>query len=103
MLQLLTEDVVFINISNEERSAEANGKKAFEQLAKQSANLFLSRQQVLESWQDDGNNVICRIRFSGKLTQTACSQLQCDETLNLLGTSVFSFTDNKICKIIDKS
>lgn len=105
MLSLVSEDIIFINISSGEKNTESKGKQSFEKLATQGADMFSSRQQSIVDWEggEDKDNIICNINFVGELTSEAANQLRCDAKLALRGVSEFTFKKDKICQIIDKS
>jgi ketosteroid isomerase-like protein len=103
MLLHLSDDIIFINVTDSEKNTESKGKEEFRKLAVQGARLFTDRQQIIEEWQDDGAKVLCHITFKATLTDETCKQLKMEKHMHVKGTSEFHFDGGKICQIIDKS
>jgi hypothetical protein len=103
MLVNLSDDVIFINISNSEKDTESTGKDEFKDLAIEGAKFFTNRQQKIDDWQEDDDKVLCHIAFKATLTDEACKQLNTEQNMRLKGTSEFHFDNGKISKIIDRS
>jgi hypothetical protein len=103
MMSLLHSDIEFKNISNGEETASTSGEMEFRKLAEQSTSLFSSRKQTIESFNVTDEKISVGISYEGVLAVDMPNGLKAGDSINLKGTSMFSFKDGKICKIIDIS
>ncbi len=103
MLMLLHDVIVFENISSSSGITATSGKAEFETLARQSLNVFSSRQQRIRSLTLGERTAAAEIEYEGTLAMDMPSGLQAGETLQLRGVTVFAFSDGKISRISDYS
>ena len=103
MMSVLHSEIEFKNISNGEETANTSGEIEFLKLAEQSKSFFSSRKQTIESFDVTDEQVSVGISYEGVLAVDMPNGLKAGDSINLKGTSVFSFKDGKIRKIIDIS
>ncbi|MEL7451896.1 MAG: nuclear transport factor 2 family protein, partial [Pseudomonadota bacterium] len=66
MLECVTSDVVFENISNTGQSMRFEGRDAMGEVARLSGNAFSYRRQVLVSFIEAGDRAAAEVAFEGK-------------------------------------
>ncbi len=103
MIRVLAPDIHFENVSGGEVNVKTSGKTEFEVLARQSARLFASRKQTLETIKIKGDSAFVEIELEGVLAQNSPNGLKTGETIALQGTSEFMFTNGFMSSNIDKS
>jgi hypothetical protein len=102
MLALLHTDVSFRNIANGEETEQINGKSEIEMLARQSAELFKTRSQVVRSLQIKDEKATMAIDFEAVLAQDLPNGLKAGETISFEGKSEILFKDGLIVSITDE-
>ncbi len=102
MLALLHTDVSFRNISNGEETEQINGKTEIEMLARQSAELFKTRSQVVRSLQIKDEKAVMAIDFEAVLARDLPNGLKTGETISFEGKSEILFKDGLIVSITDE-
>jgi ketosteroid isomerase-like protein len=95
MLELMTDDVRFENVSGGEVTASASGKADLRTLAERSAALFSERAQRLTRIEFRGDAALASIAYRGVLVSGA--------VVELTGESEFGFRGDRICRIVDRS
>jgi len=103
MISTLHPDITFQNISNGEVNAETHGIEAFCTLAEQSKGLFMSRKQTITHIETNESQTRIDVAFEAILAIDLPNGLKAGETLKLQGSSEFTFCDEKIVSIIDRS
>jgi hypothetical protein len=103
MLAVLSPDVRFENYSADELTAQASGIDEFRRLAEQSTSIFAEREQRIAALESDGNTIIARIDFHGRLAADIPGGPPAGTVLDLHGESVFTFNDGLISVIVDRS
>ena len=103
MLSVLDPDIEFSNISDGEETAKASGLEEFENLAKQSVNLFSSREQKIEAMEIQDSKIIVTIAYSGVLASDMPNGLKAGQSIELRGMSEFKFKAGKISSITDRA
>ena len=103
MLAQLHDDVVFENESNGQVDARSEGKAEFERLARESAKLFSSRNQVVTDLDFDSNPIEIWVTYTGVIACDLPNGLKEGQTLELTGKTEFSFSDGMIKYIKDIS
>lgn len=103
MLLHLDENVVFQNISNEEITLETKGVAAFKNQAESAINYFSERKQTITAITLKENTVFAEIDYKGILAIDLPNGLKVGEELALKGTSEFTFENDKIVGIVDRS
>ncbi|CAM4480849.1 nuclear transport factor 2 family protein [Paenibacillus tarimensis] len=103
MLNVLHQDIVFRNYSNNVMEIETTGIEQFRQLAEQGAKLFAERRQTIDEIQTVENNMKVTVDFEGVLAADMPSGLKAGSRINLKGLSLFEFIDGRISRIEDYS
>ena len=93
MLDCVTDDVVFENISNAGGSMRLDGKEMMRQVAELSGNAFSYRRQRL----------INVVTGGGKAAVDLPNGVKAGETVKVRGASFFEFRGNLLCRIADYS
>lgn len=103
MLALLTDDIHFENHAEGRLTAKANGIAAFRELAQYACTLFATREQRIARLDTDGNRAVAAIDYSGTLASDIPGGPVAGSTLELAGTTEFTFRGGRICKLVDRS
>ncbi|MEZ5953760.1 MAG: nuclear transport factor 2 family protein [Hyphomonas sp.] len=103
MLDCVTDDVVFENISNAGGSMRLDGKDMMRQVAELSGNAFSYRRQRLINVVTGGGKAAAEIEFEGKAAVDLPNGLKAGETVKVRGASFFEFRGNLLCRIADYS
>ena len=103
MIQVLSSDIRFENVSGGEVNAKTSGRTEFEALARQSARLFASRKQTVKNIKIVGDQAFVEIEFEGILAQDLPNGLKAGEKMVLRGTSEFVFVKGLVSSLIDRS
>lgn len=103
MLDCVTEDVVFENISNTGQSMRLDGKDMMRQVAELSGNAFTYRRQRLVNIVAGAGKAAAEIEFEGKAAVDLPNGVRSGETVKVRGASFFEFRGNLLCRIADYS
>lgn len=103
MAAMLSPDVRFDNVAQGVKSHETAGIEAFRTLAHTSAGMFSQRQQTVLALEFDPDQVIATIVFSGTLAVDIPDGPAAGTSVNMTGSSTFTFVDGKIATIVDRS
>lgn len=103
MLDCVTDDVVFENISNAGGSMRLDGKDMMRQVADLSGNAFSYRRQRLINVVTGGGKAAAEIEFEGKAAVDLPNGVKAGETVKVRGASFFEFRGNLLCRIADYS
>ena len=103
MLDCVTDDVVFENISNIGGSMRLDGKDMMRQVAELSGNAFSYRRQRLINVVTGGGKAAAEIEFEGKAAVDLPNGVKAGETVKVRGASFFEFRGNLLCRIADYS
>jgi hypothetical protein len=103
MVENLDTKIVFENYSNGNLTHCTNGLEEFKKLAMTGLEYFSSRSQSVISWEISKNNVLLNIKYKGIAKINFPTGIKAGEKIELVGRSEFTFHDNKIIRIIDKS
>ena len=103
MLDCVTEDVVFENISNAGGSMRLDGKDMMRQVAELSGNAFSYRRQRLINVVSGGGKAAAEVEFEGKAAVDLPNGIKAGETVKVRGASFFEFRGNLLCRIADYS
>lgn len=103
MLEHVTEDVVFENISNTGQSMRLEGKSAMRQVVELSGNAFSYRRQRVVSLVASGQKAAAEVEFEGKAAVNLPNGTQAGETVRIRGASFFEFRGELLCRIADYS
>lgn len=103
MLECVTDDVVFENISNSGQSMRLDGKAMMRQVAELSGNAFTYRRQRLISLIVSGGQAAAEIEFEGRAAVDLPNGVKAGETMQVRGASFFEFRGPLLCRIADYS
>lgn len=103
MLGVLSNKVNFQNVQNGEVTAQTNGIDEFEQLARQSIDLFSERSQTIERVEECDNFTRLYVKYYGKIAEDLPNGMSAGEVIQLQGISEIEFTGERIASIRDVS
>ncbi len=103
MLALLSPDVRFENHSGGQLTAAATGMDEFRELAGQSRQLFLEREQRILDISFGQDSAVATIAWRGRLAVDIPEGPPAGPVLELQGTSEFSFANGRISRLVDRS
>ena len=103
MTRDFNDEIVFQNIQNEKVSMTINGISDFKEQAEQAKSYFETREQKITAINHNNNKTEIEIDYSAVLAIDFPNGLKKGQKLELKGTSVFTFQDNKIIQLTDKS
>ncbi|MEL7041856.1 MAG: nuclear transport factor 2 family protein [Pseudomonadota bacterium] len=103
MLDCVTEDVVFENISNASQSMRLEGRDQMGEVARLSGNAFSYRRQRLISIVIGEGKAAAEIEFEGKAAVDLPNGVRAGETVKIRGASFFEFRGRLLSRIADYS
>ena len=103
MLDCLTDDVVFQNISKGKVSLNIKSKRKFESFAKMGVQAFTSRQQTVVEAVTRGNTIIAKIHYEAIVANNLPNGWRAGQVLKFPGVSTFVIEGEKLAKIVDES
>ncbi len=103
MIEFVTDDVVFENISNAGNSMRLEGREAMREVAELSGNAFSYRRQRIVSLIAHEGKAAAEIEFEGKAAVDLPNGVKAGETIKVRGASFFEFRGNLMCRIADYS
>lgn len=103
MLDCVTEDVVFENISNTGQSMHFEGRESMGQVAELSGNAFSYRRQRLINLVIGEGKAAAEIEFEGKAAVALPNGVKPGETVKIRGASFFEFRGRLLSRIADYS
>lgn len=103
MLDCVTEDVVFENISNHGQTMKFEGRDKMREVAELSGRAFSYRRQKLISLVIGDGRAAAEIEFEGKAAVDLPNGRKAGETIKVRGASFFEFRGQLMCRIADYS
>jgi len=103
MLSDMHDDIKFENISNGEVNLATNGIEELRNQAELARRLFRERKQTITDIKFNADRVEVKIDYRGILAVDFSNELKTGDVIELKGSSVFRFKDNKIIEIKDIS
>lgn len=103
MIECVTDDIVFENISNSGQSMRLEGKDMMSQVAELSGNAFSYRRQRVVNLVVGSGKAAAEIEFEGKAAVDLPNGVKTGETVKVRGSSFFEFRGNLLCRIADYS
>ncbi|MEL6862056.1 MAG: nuclear transport factor 2 family protein [Pseudomonadota bacterium] len=103
MLDCVTEDVVFENISNASQSMRLEGREQMGEVARLSGNAFSYRRQRLINLIIGEGKASAEIEFEGKAAVDLPNGVKAGETVKIRGASFFEFRGRLLSRIADYS
>ena len=103
MLDCLTDDVEFQNISSGKMDTHTTSKEDFENLAKMGVTAFSSRKQSILNSISVSNITLVPVDYQAVVAAELPNGWKAGQELKFAGASAFEITDGKISKVIDQS
>lgn len=103
MLDCVTEDVIFENISNTGQSMRLEGKSSMREVAELSGNAFSYRRQRVVNLVENAGKAAAEIEFEGKAAVDLPNGVRAGETVRVRGASFFEFRGKLLSRIADYS
>ncbi|NVK65030.1 MAG: nuclear transport factor 2 family protein [Flavobacteriales bacterium] len=103
MIENLSEDIVFKNVSNGNVDFRTEGIAEFKKQAESAKQYFSQRKQTIETWNFSEPKITIGIDYKAILKVDLPNGLKRGDTLKLKGKSEFEFENGKIKSITDKS
>ncbi|MEM8615762.1 MAG: nuclear transport factor 2 family protein [Pseudomonadota bacterium] len=103
MLDCVTEDVIFENISNTGQSMRLEGRERMGEVAELSGNAFSFRRQRLVNLVIGTGKAAAEIEFEGKAAVDLPNGVRAGETVRIKGSSFFEFRGRLLSRIADYS
>lgn len=103
MLDCVTEDVVFENISNAGHSLRFEGRDQMGEVARLSGNAFSYRRQKLVNLVIGEGKAAAEIEFEGKAAVDLPNGTKAGESIKIRGSSFFEFRGRLLSRIADYS
>ena len=103
MLDCVTEDVVFENISNAGQSMKFEGRDVMGRVAELSGNAFSYRRQRMTNLVVGSGKAAAEIEFEGKAAVDLPNGVKAGEMVRIRGASFFEFRGRLLCRIADYS
>jgi len=103
MLDCVTEDVIFENISNAGQSMRLEGRDRMGEVAELSGNAFSYRRQRLVNLVIGEGKAAAEIEFEGKAAVNLPNGVRAGETVKIRGASFFEFRGRLLSRIADYS
>ncbi|AKB15437.1 SnoaL-like domain-containing protein [Methanosarcina thermophila] len=103
MLSDMHDDIKFENISNGEVNLATNGIEELRNQAELASPLFKERKQTITDIKFTADQVEVRIDYSGILAVDLSNDLKIGDIIELKGSSIFKFKDDKIIELKDIS
>ncbi|GET23144.1 nuclear transport factor 2 family protein [Prolixibacter denitrificans] len=103
MLADIDEEARFENISEGEVTLTTEGKAALREQAREAAEVFSEREQVISNFQFHKQEVEVDVDFSATLAIDFSEELKAGDRIAMTGKSVFTFRDDKIIELKDIS
>lgn len=100
LVDCVSHDVVFENVSNSGQPLKLQGRDDFAELARQAVTMFSSRNQAVRRAVVGGNEAALEIDWSGT-PAVDLGPLKAGAEVKLRGASFFTMTDGKITHIVD--
>lgn len=104
MIEKLSDDVLFKNISNNEVTFSIQGKDAFREQAVAALSYFSTRKQIILKFRDKGNTVEIDVAYEAIAAMDFPNGIKKGDEVKLKGKSIFKFSqDGEIVKLTDIS
>jgi len=103
MLECVTQDVVFENISNTGQSMRFEGREAMGEIARLSGNAFSYRRQKILNLIQSGDFASAEVAFEAKAAVDLPTGAKAGDMIHLQGASFFQLRDGLLCRIADYS
>jgi ketosteroid isomerase-like protein len=102
LVDCVSADVVFENVSNSGQSMKIEGREAFAELASQAAAMFASRHQAVRTAVVDGDNVAIEVDWIGT-PAVDLGAMKAGAEVAMRGASFLTLSNGKLSRIVDLS
>jgi hypothetical protein len=103
MLQCLSHDIVFENVSNGKVNLNLHGIEVFREQAEKAAAAFTQRKQNILSFHHSDQKNTVEIEYEATLAIDLSESMKAGEELHLKGQSIYEFMGDKISVLTDIS
>jgi len=104
MIRVFDDGIVFLNVTNGEKTMELQGIEEFKKQAIEALSYFSERQQSIESITHTHNSTEIVINYRAIVAMDFPNGLKKGEVINMKGKSIFEFSaDDKIIRLTDIS
>jgi hypothetical protein len=103
MLSVLHPDIDFKNFTNGEMDLHLQGKEAFAAQAKQAATFFSQRKQTVTEMMINSETAEVALDYFAILAVDLPNGLQAGQSLDMKGSSIFSFKNKLVIALEDRS
>ncbi|WP_410508518.1 nuclear transport factor 2 family protein [Methanosarcina hadiensis] len=103
MLLHMHDDIKFENVSNGEINLTTNGIAELRNQAEQARRLFRKRKQTITEIKFNEDRVEVKIDYYGILAVDFSDEMKAGDVIELKGSSIFKFKDNKVIELKDIS
>ncbi|MEM1363242.1 MAG: nuclear transport factor 2 family protein [Pseudomonadota bacterium] len=103
MVDCLSDDALFRNISEGAVTAETHGKQAFEALAEQGAAAFSERRQDVTNAITVADTTLMEVDFTATVAMDLPNGWKAGQTLRFSGRSAVILKNDKIISLIDEA
>ena len=103
MVEYLDPHILFENYTNGHLTHAATGLEEYRTMAIAGAEYFTSRLQTVTSWKISENSILVDIKYRAVVKVNLQNGINAGEKIEIVGKSAFTFHQNKIVKIVDKS
>ena len=103
MLECISDDVMFENISNAGQSMQMRGRDAFLQVVEASASAFSYRRQNILNLICTENSAAAEVRFQGIAALNLPNGTKEGQSVDIRGVSLFEMEDGRLTRIADYS
>lgn len=103
MLDCVTEDVIFENISNTGQTMRLEGRENMGEVARLSGNAFSHRRQKLSNLVIGEGTAAAEVEFEGKAAVDLPNGVKAGETIKIHGATFFEFRGRLLSRIADYS
>ena len=101
MLECVTDDVIFENISNTGQSMR--GREAMAEIAQLSVNAFSYRRQKILNLIENGEKACAEVSFEAKAAVDLPTGAKAGDMIHVRGASFFEFREGLLSRIADYS
>lgn len=103
MLDCVSDDVIFENISNAGQSMQLKGRDSMREIAMLGMQAFSYRRQTILNLICDQASAAAEVDFTGIAAVNLPNGTQAGETVRLKGVSIFEMRDGRLTRVADYS
>ena len=103
MLECVTDDIIFENISNTGQSMRFEGREAMAEIVRLSGNAFSYRRQKITNFISNGDRASAEVAFEAKAAVDLPTGAKAGDMIHVRGASFFELRDGLLARIADYS